>query len=263
MDVPSEKEISALLGGGYTVTVLEEAVSTNTALCEMAENGASGGAVLIAERQSGGKGRLGRSFSSRPGGLYMSLLLRHNLRLDKLGLLTPAAAVAVFITVEEVLGIGLAVKWVNDLFYGGKKVCGILMEAKTRPFEECADYAVLGIGLNVYAPEGGFGEELESIAGALLPAGCDMPGTLNRLAAGIVKRVFAYAENPDDDGIFNAYRERLFLLGKDVEVHRAGEVYRARVLSLNRDYTLSVAAENGETKTLISGEVSVREDFSE
>lgn len=263
MDVSSEKEISAMLGGGYAVTVLEEAVSTNTVLCEMAENGAVGGTVLIAKRQSGGRGRMGRSFSSRPGGLYMSLLLRRNLQVSKLGLLTPAAAVAVFRTVEEVLGIGLAVKWVNDLFYGGKKVCGILMEAKTRPFEKCADYAVLGIGLNVYAPEGGFGEELESVAGALLPAGCGTPGAFNSLAAGIVKRVFAYAEKPDDVALFEAYRERLFLLGKDVEVRRAGEVYRARVLSLNRDYTLSVAAENGETKTLLSGEVSVRGNFSE
>jgi BirA family biotin operon repressor/biotin-[acetyl-CoA-carboxylase] ligase len=136
--------------------------------------------------QSAGRGRLGRSFYS-PGdtGLYMSILLRPALQPENAVLITCAAAVAVSNAIREVCGEEVQIKWVNDLFLHQKKVCGILTEASFSAQTNGLDYAVCGIGVNVYPPENGFPEELASIAGAV----CSAPeeGLRDRLAAAILR----------------------------------------------------------------------------
>lgn len=258
MDYAVAEEISALLEGAYSIKVVESAVSTNTSLKDMANQGAPGGTVLIAHSQNGGRGRMGRSFLSERGGLYMSLLLRPKVSPATACLYTPITALAVAEAIEAVLGQRTLIKWVNDLFYRGKKVCGILTEASINKSGTGVDYVVIGIGLNVYSPKNGFSKELQEIATSLLPTATAKNGIIDRLAAEITERVFAYTENAQSHDLLDAYKGRLFILGERVTVHRAGEQFEATVIDLNEDYTLAVRDDNGKLHTLLSGEVSIR-----
>lgn len=260
MDTVTANGLAALLGDGFDVKVTECTDSTNTQLLEAAKHGAPSGSVLAALRQQGGRGRMGRSFCSLPGGLYMSVLLRPQCDIATTCLMTPLAALSVAEAVEAVLGISLDIKWVNDLFYRGKKVCGILAESGGVREDGTVGHVVIGVGLNVYEPCNGFPEELTGIATALLPADAAGKDVMNRLAAETVKRIFAYAKAPQSEKLYEAYRKRLFVLGRRVTVHRGGKAFAARVLELNRDYTLTVEADDGTQIGLLSGEVSLKID---
>ncbi len=257
-DFICENKIAALLGKAYKVQVVDRAVSTNSELWSAAINGAPEGTVLIARQQTGGKGRLGRSFCSAEGGLYMSLLLRPELCPEDTALITPLAALAVAETVDRLLGINTAIKWVNDVYADGKKLCGILTEASIDPLLAKTSFVIVGIGLNVYAPDGGFPEEIRDIATALLPHGARKEGLFNQLAADIARRVFEYAENPFNGKALEDYRSKCFVIGKDVTVYRGGDCYNARVLGVDDRYALLIEDEGGNRIALNSGEVSVR-----
>jgi BirA family biotin operon repressor/biotin-[acetyl-CoA-carboxylase] ligase len=135
--------------------------STNTLLKQKAEAGEKEGKVAIAETQSGGKGRLGRSFFSPMGtGIYMSILLRPQLEMENAVLITTLAAVCVAQAVENVTDKQTGIKWVNDIYYNGKKICGILTEAGCDCENGRLNYAVLGIGIKVYGRQTGFQKSL-------------------------------------------------------------------------------------------------------
>ena len=142
---------------------LEEIDSTNRYVKQLGAAGAPEGRVVIANRQSAGRGRLGRSFFS-PGekGIYMSVLLRPEIELERAVLITSMAAVAVARAIERVSDIPAKIKWVNDIFLNRKKVCGILTESGINAETGKLEYAVLGIGVNVGSME--FPEELKGIA---------------------------------------------------------------------------------------------------
>ena len=149
--------------GFYRVTVVDEVDSTNARVKEWAKAGEAAGAVLIARSQSVGRGRRGRSFySPAETGLYMSVLLRPAIAPGDTALITTAAAVAACRTVAASADLQLSIKWVNDLLLGSKKIGGILAEGVP------AVYAVLGIGLNLCDPAGGFPMEIAQCAGSLL-----------------------------------------------------------------------------------------------
>ena len=137
---------------------LQETDSTNRVAKELARQGATHGTAVLAERQTAGRGRMERSFFSPEGGMYLSAILRPEIPPEDLLLMTPMAAAAVWKAVERLTGICLGIKWVNDLYLEGKKVCGILCE-------RTGDAVIVGVGLNLKTPEGGFPPELN--AGAL------------------------------------------------------------------------------------------------
>ena len=185
-----EKYLSEALD--LDISVFDEVTSTNTLLKEKAAAGAREGTVIIANSQTGGKGRLGRSFySPRNTGLDISILLRpSDLPPQKALKITTMAAVSACHAIESVLsGDDVPqIKWVNDIFYRGKKVVGILTEASVSMENGNLEYAVLGIGFNVYAPEDGFPEELKDIAGAILPE--RQPDAKNKIAAEFLNHFF-------------------------------------------------------------------------
>ena len=130
--------------------------STNTRARELARQGAAHGTVLIADRQTGGRGRLGRSFHSPAGkGIYMSVILRPCCKPEKIMHLTCAAAVAMCDVVEDAAGFRPGIKWTNDLVFGQRKIAGVLTELG---FDKTGnvDYAVVGIGINCCQQEGDF-----------------------------------------------------------------------------------------------------------
>ena len=164
---------------GISVRYYREISSTNTVLKTMAAEGAREGLVLIAEEQTGGKGRMGRRFYSPPGsGLYMSILLRPGTEASRSTGITACAAVAVALAIEELSGRPANIKWVNDIYMDKRKVCGILTEASVDCESGLLNYAVVGIGINTLVPAGDFPQELQTIAGSaktVFPAGETRP----------------------------------------------------------------------------------------
>lgn len=256
VDLPYSKEIKRLTNDRFCPEVLWETDSTNTLLRQRAERGAPHGTVIVACRQNGGKGRMGRSFFSETGGLYLSLLLKPQTAAERGGDITGVAAVAVSEAIEAVTGKRTYIKWVNDVFCDGKKVCGILTEAAVSLEGGLLNYAVLGIGLNVYSPKDGFPRELAHIAGSLYGANEVRVGLINRLAAEILCRFDDLYKCPAT--ALAGYKERCFLLGQQVTAVRAGNETQVKVLDVAEDYSLIVQTADGEKRLLNSGEVRVR-----
>lgn len=254
----SQEQIHPLLVGEAACCRIEyqnEVDSTNSALRRRAEAGERAGAVLIARRQTAGRGRLGRSFfSPDTTGLYFSLLLRPTFEAALTAQLTTAAAVAVSEAIAEVFGIETQIKWVNDLYLHGKKVCGILSEAALDG--EAVRFAVVGIGINLSPPSGGFPPELADTAGALLPALPTLSQTAAFLAS-ILNRFFAlYSELPRMPHI-PAYRSRSFLRGKRVTYTRGEETFCATVVDIDGQANLILRTDDGEEHAYSCGEISL------
>lgn len=236
----------------------EELDSTNRYLKELAVKNARPGTVIIANRQSAGRGRLGRNFfSPEEKGIYMSILLRPDIPLERAVLITSMAAVAVARAIERVSGIEAKIKWVNDIFLNGKKVCGILTEAGINAEQGTLDYAVLGIGVNVGAME--FPEELRNIATSVTNE-CGFAVSKENLIDEILLELERWYATLSDGGFLEESRKRSILLGKEILVldeTAPGGSYPAKAVDINELGNL-VIEKNGEKKILNSGEVSVR-----
>ena len=235
--------------------------STNLQLKRLAEAGAPEGTLVVADQQSAGRGRQGRAFYSPSGtGLYFSLLLRPTFSLEDVALVTSFAAVAVAEAIESVFGLPVQIKWVNDIFVEGHKVCGILTEASFDAENGQLAYAVVGIGINVFTPVGGFPGDVAEVAHAISPQHTDADDTRARLVAAIVNTFMeGYPDVPARPHLA-AYRARSLLDGRSVEVFEGPLNYRAKVLGINDDLTLQVQLSDGTERALISGEVHIPSD---
>ncbi len=244
--------------GADLIRVYDCLESTNRTAKELAVAGAGHGTVVIAEKQTGGRGRYDHSFSSPAGGLYMSLILRpEKLPFENLAFVTTWAAVAVCEAVEEVTGKKPSVKWINDLLLDGKKICGILTEGVMDFESGSIGWIVLGIGVNVRSKPEDFAVELRPIVGSIDPEG-KIPAARCRLAAGIVNRTLG-EHIPTQKEILAAYRQRLGMLGKTVTVLRPGEEdFRATATDLNESGHLIVKKEDGSLMALSSGEIHIQ-----
>ena len=235
------------------VRFYESIDSTNTALRALAEAGAEEGTVLIAAHQTAGRGRRGRSFySPQSTGLYMSILLRPKAPAQKILRIPPAAAVAAAQTFEEISGESANIKWVNDVYMRGRKVCGILTEASITG--ENVRYVIMGIGVNLLPPEGGFPPELLDIARGLLPhRAADIK---NRLAAKFVNRFLALAGASTED-FLEDYRRRSLVLGKRITVVSGGREQEALALGIDDSCRLVVRFDGGEAQAISWGEIRI------
>ena len=243
----------------WDVEVRKSVTSTNAVLKAMAEKGAPEGKILVAAEQTAGKGRMNRRFYSPAGsGVYMSLLLRPSCSASQSLYITTAAAVAVAEAIERVAGGKAQIKWVNDVYLRGKKACGILTEAAFDMETNRLAYAVLGIGVNMRPPAGGFPDELEPIVTSVFGEADYDPEKRNRIVAEIVERFWRFYENLGEKAFLQGYRERSFLTGKDVDVVEGAERRPARALDIDGEFRLHVRYEDGAEEYLQSGEVSVK-----
>lgn len=230
--------------------------STNRLARMMAVEGAAHGSVFLAEEQTQGRGRRGRSFFSPNGkGLYMSILLRPTGTSEQAVLTTTAASVAVCRALQETLGIEAKIKWVNDLFWNDKKICGILTEAVTDVESGTIESLVLGIGINTTSTEADFPLELRKIAGSVF---ADSPVSRNVLAAAVLAHVFAIAEAPIAGEFMEEYRARSLVLGREITVHSGTETYPAKAIDIDSAGALIAEKKDGTRILLNSGEVSIR-----
>lgn len=257
-DILSEQGVCRYLAASeIRPEVLAVTSSTNGVVRERANNGETEGLAVIAGAQTKGRGRLGRTFySPADTGIYMSLLLRpEGFTPAEAIRVTTMAAVAASEAIERVSGRKTQIKWVNDVFMDGKKVCGILTEGSFSLENENLEYMVLGVGMNVYEPEGGFPEELKDIAGSIFDQ--RQNDGKNRLAAEFMNAFMAYYRERNTE-YAEQYRRRSMVLGRAVDVITAGGRRRAWALDVDQDCRLVVRYENGEIVHLSSAEVSIR-----
>ena len=239
---------------GDRVVIHDCLESTNVTVKEMALSGAEHGLIVIADSQTAGRGRYGRSFFSPPGhGIYMSVLLKkapQNL-CGATTLITAFAAVSVCQAIEATTRKTPQIKWVNDILLDGKKICGILCENL-----EAFKYIVVGVGVNFTTPKAGYPEEIAQCAGSIFRES-EPDITRNRLAAEIINRLLDTIYNCDKQATLTEYKKRLIMLGKKVTVTEMHESFEATVVEIDETGGLIVKKKTGELKTLISGEISM------
>lgn len=212
--------------------------STNDTAKLKASNGAPEGTLIIAERQSKGRGRVGHTFFSPAGGIYMSLILRPSF--SDYTVITPAAASAVCRAFED-LGFDCGIKWVNDIYLTGKKVCGILTEANVNE-----GWAVLGIGINTICP----GKDAPDIAGWLYDG---ETADNDAVTDAVLYRFSEIYEKLPDIGFIDHYRKKSCLKGRTLLING----YEYKYEYIDDDFGL-VVSQNGKTVKFKSGEVSIK-----
>ena len=223
--------------------------STNAKVKEMAQHGAAEGVTMMANTQTAGRGRLGRTFSSPEGGLYLSTLLRPAADVDP-ARITCCAAVAAARAIESLCPLKVDIKWVNDLYLNHRKVAGILAEGVLTP-EGTLSAVVLGIGINV---GGTLPAALEDIATTLEAQGAHL--SREDVAAAFLnawERVYT----ADVAETMEEYRRRNVVLGRTVTVVQGNRTYAATVTAITDEGRLVVSTPDGE-RELSSGEVSLR-----
>lgn len=232
--------------------------STNKTAKEMAVAGAEHGTIIIADCQTMGRGRYSRNFfSPSGGGLYMSIVLRPEaMHFKNPTSVTAFAAVSVCEAIESISTKVPRIKWVNDIFIDGKKVCGILTEAVTDFESGGLDWVVLGIGINVHTRTEDFPCDLQSIATSIYPDE-KMSGVRNRLSAEIINRILGFETLPSETEIFEKYKKRLMVLGKKITVIQNQVEYKATAIDVDSVGHLVVKNESGERITLSSGEIRI------
>ncbi len=235
--------------------LLETTESTNLTAQQLAAQGAPHGTVVLAEHQTAGKGRMGRSFSSPRGmGIYCSVVLRFSKAPSELLHLTAVAAEAVRRAIEQTTGLAPQIKWVNDLVLDGRKLCGILTQLQTGSAGESV--VILGIGINCCQQPEDFPEELRQMATSL-EQGLGRPVDREAVTAELLRQLRSAVE--DEPGPWlDSYRQHCVTLGQDVQLLQADVRRQAHAEDMDDQGALLVTLPDGSRERIFSGEVSVR-----
>ena len=223
--------------------------STNRLLLDMAKDGFPVGTAVWAHAQTGGRGRLGRSFSSPKGGIYVSVLVPLKIGSDSGIRITAIAGVATMRTISHVCNKKCAIKWVNDIIYNGRKVCGILAQGYN-------DKAVVGIGINYRTDPNNLPDDVRITASTLYGKDEDAPDERTFVET-LLENVYDLCTK-DDENWLEEYKASSTILGKEVLILQAGSVVGEGVATeIDDDCHLHVVVEGKET-VLSTGEVSIR-----
>ena len=226
--------------------------STNNDAKAMASQGAPHGTVIMAGTQTGGRGRMGRTFlSPADSGIYMSVILRPTEKAGELLHLTCAAAVAACDAIEAACGFRPQVKWINDLIFENKKLGGILTELSIKP-DGNVEYAIIGIGINVLCVP----EQVQSMATSLTAAAGKAVDTA--LVAAALIQAFAGMDLSQKKELMHRYSKDCLTLNREIQVIKTDGILYGKALRLTEDGSLQVLLNSGKTVTVSSGEVSVR-----
>lgn len=242
---------------GCHAAVFDTVDSTNAVLKAMAEQSAPEGTVIAALSQTAGRGRLGRSFCSPDGGIYFSVLLRPALAAELTLLITAAAAVAVCNALENAGSERCMIKWVNDIYIGERKVCGILTEGAFDAETAGLRYAVVGIGINLTEPQGGFPPEIADRAASVFGQKKLTSGQTADLTADVINRFMSLYRSLEKKEFIEEYRERSWLNGKTVSYIQNGELKSGKVIEIDDNARLIIES-GGKAAALSAGEVQLR-----
>ncbi len=205
--------------------------------------------IFIANEQTAGRGRRGRSFvSQKNAGIYLTILsYPHKEGFDATAI-TAKAAVCISRAIESVCDCKIGIKWVNDLYLGGKKLAGILTECEMTNDGKIA-YQVVGMGINVY--KNAISNEISDIATSLDDE-CNCAPDRSTLAARIIKEFLC-----NNNDFYTEYKNRSFIIGKNVTVMKLTESYEAKIFDINPDFSLQIE-HNGIQERLFTGEISLK-----
>lgn len=258
-----EGELAVPLAGctvGGKLMCLDTIDSTNTECKRQAMAGAPHGLVVLSEEQTGGRGRLGRTFQSPRGcGLYLSALLRPELEPEQTVNFTAWVAVAVCDGIEAACGVRPRIKWTNDIVLNGKKLCGILTELGLESETNSLQYMVTGIGVNVNHRPEDFSEDVRPIAASLamclgrpvrrVELAAEIIRALDRMCAGFPENKQEYLER---------YRADCLTPGNQVQLITPAARREAKAIEIDDEFRLVVEFPDGQRQALSAGEVSVR-----
>lgn len=231
--------------------------STNTVARSLASNGADEGTVVTAIKQTSGKGRLGRTFLSKKGGVYFSIVLRPQKESGNTLFITVAAAVAAARAIEAVSGKKCEIKWVNDIFINGKKVCGILTEGEFNT-DGGLNFAILGVGINLFEPRGSFSDNLP-LADSVFHKKDKIifkNAKKEQIIGEFVNNFFKFYNNLQQKEFIKEYQQRSFLTGKEITYTKDGAPYKATVTGIDDDARL-IVNQDGKTDILSHGEIQI------
>ncbi len=243
------------------IFVYKSVTSTNDIAKQLASKGAEHGTIVISDEQTKGKGRMGRRFESpSKTGTYVSIILRPTFSAQEALYITTAAAVAVSQAIEEVSKKEAKIKWVNDVYIDNKKVSGILTEASTNFETGMLEYAVLGIGINVLAPQGGFPDEIKDIAGSVYEK--DYPDNARiQIISSLIKNFFIHYDKLPEKEFIKIYKDKSLLTGKIVTFESFGNVCKGKVLGIDDEARLIIENEDKTQSLFSTGEVNIHKDF--
>ena len=250
--IDKNKILSYLNNKSIGIEVLNKTTSTNDYIKKHLDKPFF---VVIAKSQTKGRGRLNRTFySAKNRGVYMSVLIKPNSHISKSVRLTTLTSIIVANAIEKLTQLKVQIKWVNDLFINGKKVCGILTESSSNFNENKLNYAVIGIGVNVYGSR--IHRNIKAIATSIEKES-KVKIDVNKFIALIIDG-FSNLDNLIENGEFlKEYKQRLFILNKKITVVSNQESYEAIALDVNDDGAL-IVSRNNELITINAGEVSIK-----
>ena len=212
--------------------------------------------AAVADQQTGGRGRMGRSFVSPKGaGVYLSVLLKPLKPLSDFRCITAMTAVAAADAVEEVSGVRPGIKWPNDLVMNGKKIAGILTEMSLEGETGALQYIVVGIGVNLFPPEDGFPETIADKAAALFDVPYDEE-LRKRFLKRLLLRFKRYYEQLPDITFYDTYRNRMIGLGGKVLVAEPDGMRYGTSTGIDREFRLIVRYEDGTEAAIDRGDVT-------
>lgn len=238
---------------GNTIEVFDEIDSTNEQAKKIAKN-ASDGTVVVANIQTKGKGRRGREFESRKGGLYFSIILKPDVAIEEVPFITQMSACSIYKALNE-MGVDVSIKWPNDIILNDKKLCGILCEMSCEV--DYLSYVVAGIGINMKKVD--FEQEVGKIATSLEQEGYDLDNL--ELFWNILKYFDHFYQKyimHDYGEMLDILRENSYIMNKDIDILTSNEIKKAKAKDIDEKGFLIVEYENGEIGHINYGEVSVR-----
>jgi BirA family biotin operon repressor/biotin-[acetyl-CoA-carboxylase] ligase len=239
---------------GKDIHYFKEVDSTNDVAKYLAENGAEGGTVVVAEIQNRGKGRRGKTWISPPGGVWMSIILRPDIPPSKAPQLTLVTGVAVAETLKKELKLDVGIKWPNDILIGNKKVCGILTEVNASINK--VNYVVVGIGIDMNVDVPLFPPDLQKGATSLkneLDTEINGAILVQKFLLNLEKLYNQFTDGKFPD-ILNEWRFLSKTIGNKVEVRTRGKTIRGDAVGINKDGILILELDDGSLRKIISGE---------
>lgn len=242
---------------GIKVYSFNRVDSTNIIAKKLALQGFTQGSAVVAVEQTAGRGRLGRTFVSKRGGVYFSVILNPQIAPEETLFITVAAAVAAARAIEGISGKKCEIKWVNDIYVEGKKVCGILTEG-TSCQNGGLEYAVLGVGINLFEPKHGFSADLPLADSVFHQKDKKMfkKRTKQDVVCKFLKEFFAFYKDLSKKEFIKEYQQRSLLTGKEITYERDGKMFAAVVVGVDDNANLVVKS-GEQTHILSHGDIQI------
>lgn len=263
-DILSEQSLRACLGEEYRdvdIFTFKTSPSTNAeAMTRLMNGGLTHGTLIVADEQTKGRGRMGKSFFSPKSGIYMSVCLCKSIeRMQDVMVITPAAAVAVRSAIAKLTGIDVKIKWVNDIYIDKKKVCGILTQADIDFESGKAGTFIVGIGINFVEQD--FPDEIKQRACALFQGQPTI--TRSQLIGEIYRNLIKLTDDLTDRRFMLSYKQHSLVMNREISYTYNGEDKSGKVIDIDGDGGLVVQENGGGIRNLTCGEISIRSSANE